>query len=94
MRYGLTVRGKATKDGIECLYRGRTAKVRVSSAGAYLIWNENGETKIAMNVKMFKLMCDLEDVKVRIKEAEGDLKKFYESAQQGIEYRLGVRQWV
>ena len=94
MRYGLTVRGNATKDGIECLYRGRIAKARASSAGAYLIWKEKGETKIAVNVTTFKLMCDLEDVKERINEAEGDLKKFYESARIGIEYRLGVRQWI
>lgn len=94
MRYGLIVKGNANRDGIECVYRGRTAKVRVSSAGAYLIWKEKGETKIAVNVTTFKLMCDLEDVKARIDEAEGDLKKFFESAQQGIEYRLGIRKWA
>ena len=94
MRYGLTVKGTADRNGIVCCYRGRTAKLKVISTGAYLEWVESGEKKIATNVTNFKRQVDLVEVRNQLIHAEGELKQFYKNAEAGIEYRLGMRKWI
>lgn len=94
MRYGLTVKGTADKSGIVCCYRGRKAKLKIISTGAYLEWEESGEKKIASNATNFKLQVDLVEVRRQISHTEGEMKKFYKNAEDGIEYRLGMRKWI
>lgn len=94
MRYGLTVKGTADRNEIICCYRGRTAKLKVISTGAYLEWEEAGEKKIATNATNFKLQVDLVEVRKQLTNAKGELQQFYQNAEAGIEYRLGMRKWI
>jgi hypothetical protein len=94
MRYGLIVKGNANRDGLECSYCGRTAKVKIFSGGVYLEWYEGTEKKIASNARNFKLQVDLIEVQKKIKTVEGSLKAFYQNAANGIEYKLGMREWI
>jgi hypothetical protein len=94
MRYGLTVKGTADRNGIACCYRGRTAVLKVISTGAYLEWEEGGEKKIATNATNFKLQVDLIEVRKQLVNTKGEMQLFYKNAEAGIEYRLGMRKWI